>query len=88
MVEQGQYTSSGKTVGEMREESRRVLAMRLLHIFAVILSGTIIVAALLIWKGKIDFQNSLTLVLAISSTFSGLLGSAITFYFSSETSRD
>ena len=77
------YTTEGRTVGEMREESRRALSLKLLYIFAGILITTIIIVAALIWNTKINFDNGMSLILAITSTFSGLLGSAITFYFSS-----
>lgn len=79
---QNDYTAEGKTVGQIREESRRKLALMLIWIFAGILCLTIIIAAFLIWHDKLNFDNGMTLILAITSTFSGLIGSAITFYFS------
>lgn len=85
MPEQTDYTSSGPTVPQIREGSRRALALKLLYIFAGILTVTIIIASFLIWHGKLSFDNGLTLILAIASPFSGLLGSAITFYFSSKS---
>jgi hypothetical protein len=84
---EGEYTSSGPTVDQMREDSRRALALKLLYIFAGILTITIIIASTLIWHGKLSFDNGLTLILAITSTFSGLLGSAMTFYFSSKSEK-
>lgn len=82
-----EYTASGKTIGEIREQSRRVLALRLLYIFAGVLIISIFIAAILIWFGKLNFDNGLTLILASTSTFSGLLGSAITFYFASDSNN-
>lgn len=79
-----QETSEGQ-VSTMREESRRHLALKLLYLFAAILTVAIIVSAVLIWNQKLTFDNAMTLILAITSTFSGLLGSAITFYFSSNS---
>ena len=75
----------GKTIDQLREESRRELALKLLYVFASILAETILLAIFLIWNNKINFNNGLSLVLAIGSIFSGLIGSAITFYFSSKT---
>lgn len=79
----GGYTTDGKTIGQIREESRRFLALTLVYVFAGILLISIIIAGLLLWFDKINFDNGLTMILAISAPFSGLLGSAITFYFSS-----
>ncbi len=84
MAEQD-YTSSGPTVDQMREDSRIALALKLLYTFAGILTVTIIIASVLLWYEKLSFDNGITLILAIMSPFSGLLGSAITFYFSSKS---
>ncbi len=70
------------SVEEIREKSRSTLALKLLYIFSIILTFVILISLVLIWFNKLTFDNGMTLILAISSTFSGLLGSALTFYFS------
>ena len=83
----GDYTATGKTIVEIREEARIKLAKILIYAICLLISLVIIVGAILLNnlpEDKFTFENLLSLVLAVSSVFSGLLGSAITFYFSSK----
>lgn len=78
-----ELSADGQTIEERREEARRQIAMQLINYFIIVLVTTLILIFILIYATKLEFDDALTLILAISSTFSGLLGSAITFYFSS-----
>ena len=39
---------------------------------------------ILIGMGKLEIESAITLILAVSTIFSGLLGSAITYYFAAK----
>jgi len=69
-------------VGE--EQTRRELATLLLKWTGGIISLTLLGCFILIWNGKLEVEKAVTLVLAVSTIFSGLLASAITYYFSTK----
>lgn len=78
---------TGKTIEEKREEARADLAQKLLGVMAILVGGTVVVGAFLLINLPTDQFSSkdlMNLVLGVGSIFSGLLGAAITFYFSSE----
>jgi len=66
-----------------KEKTRREIAKTLLY-SAFILEGlTLAICGVLVGIGKFSPENFITAALAVSSIFSGLLGAAITFYYSS-----
>ena len=77
--------SSGRSEGEnpKKEEARRELAVNLLKYASGILTLTIFGTLFLIWSNKLEADRAITLILAVSGIFSGLLGSATAYYFSS-----
>ena len=78
--------SQGKSAGEYpkKEEARREIAVNLLKysfgVFALSLVGVLV----LVGFGKLEPDKAITFLLAVSSVFSVLLGSAITYYFTSK----
>lgn len=70
-----------------REKARKELAKLLLWITAAVIVITILTGSVLLYLLPAEtfvFRDMLTLVLAVASIFSGILGSAITFYFMSK----
>ncbi|MBI2650119.1 hypothetical protein HYX04_02270 [Candidatus Woesearchaeota archaeon] len=63
--------------------TRSELATKLLKYSSIIIGMTLIGILVLIGFKKLEADKAITLILAVSSIFSGLLGSAITYYFSS-----
>lgn len=62
--------------------SRKELAIKLLMTSSAIMGMTIFGCLILIAFSSLEPEKAVTLILAVSSIFSGLLGSAITYYFS------
>ncbi len=74
-------------IAKTREKSRIKIAMMLIWSLMIsigicLLAGTILLCILP--ADKFSFQDMLTLVSVIGSIFSGLVGCAVTFYFSSK----
>jgi hypothetical protein len=65
-----------------REKTRGTLAIGLLIAMCVMILLTLIIGAYLVWVDKLMFENMLNLVLGVGSLFSGLMGSAVAFFFS------
>ena len=63
--------------------TRSELAIKLLKYNSIIIGISLVGIFLLIAFKKLEADKAITLILAISSIFSGLLGSTITYYFSS-----
>ncbi len=63
--------------------ARSELAVRLLKYNSIIITITLVGIFILIAFKRLETDKAITLILAVSSIFSGLLGSAITYYFSS-----
>jgi len=76
------YTTLG--VQEKREIARSKLALALLHAASGTVVLGLITGSLLLYflPDKVEFRDVITLVLALGSIFSGLLGSAVAWYFS------
>ena len=66
------------------EETRGKIAFMLIKLTGGIVSLTLVGVFFLIYVGKLEVDKAITLFLAVSTIFSGLLGSAITYYFSSK----
>lgn len=74
-----------KTPEDLREEARVTLANKLLTYLAILIAFTVAVAAFLLYNlpdDRFTSKDMLNLILGVGSIFSGLLGAAITFYFS------
>lgn len=69
---------------DVREKTRRDIAIKLLYIWGILETLIIVVGGILLWEGKFSAENFLNGILVISSIFSGLLGAAITFYYSAK----
>lgn len=81
------FTIQGKTIQERREEARVRLATMLIKAMAGLILIAIIIGAGLLYLlpvEKFSAKDMLNLILAVGSVFSGLLGAAITFYFSAK----
>ena len=65
-------------------EARRELAVLLLKLTVGIVGFALLGSFILIGRGALEVGEAVTLVLAVSTIFSGLLGSAITYYFASK----
>lgn len=78
--------ASGKSDGEQpkKEEARRQIAVSLLKYSSVIFGIALVGVLVLIGIGKLDPDKAVTFLLVVASVFSGLLGSAITYYFTSK----
>jgi formate-dependent nitrite reductase membrane component NrfD len=76
-----QLDSSGKST---REEARRQIANKLITCSIILIIIAIIVGAILLGFDKITPENFINLILVVSAVFSGLLGSAVTFYYSAQ----
>ncbi len=66
------------------EQTRGELAKLLLKLVIFVISLALIGCFILIGLGKLEIGEAITLILAISTIFSGLLGVAITYYFTSK----
>ncbi len=64
--------------------TRKELANKLLICFSIMMGIAVIGSLLLLGLKVIQPDTSITFILAVASPFSGLLGSAITYYFSSK----
>lgn len=64
------------------DNARQELATNLLKYTSLTIALALTGSMFLISIDKIKLDQAVTLILAISSIFSGLLGSAITYYFS------
>jgi len=73
------YTTQSKL---REQDNRRELAIKLLIASSVIIGTAVVLCLILIAFGSLEPEKAVTLILAVSSIFSGLLGSAITYYFS------
>lgn len=81
------FTVAGSTIEARREEARAKIAVMLIRAIVGLIAVAIVVGAILLYllpSEKFVFRDMLNLILAIGSVFSGLLGAAITFYFSSK----
>ncbi|MEW6607206.1 MAG: hypothetical protein AB1414_07085 [bacterium] len=70
-----------------REESRIKVVIMLIWLSGVLITISIITGSILLYilpVDKFSFKDMLNLVLVVWSIFSGLLGCAVTFYFSSK----
>ncbi len=65
-------------------EARRELAVILLRLSTVLIDFALFGSFILIGMGKLEIESAITLILAVSTIFSGLLGSAITYYFAAK----
>lgn len=77
---------SNSGISLMREQARAKLALKLLSWTGSCILASIAIGGVLIWllPDKIDFKDLVSLVQAIGTLFSGLLGAAIAFYFSAK----
>lgn len=66
------------------DKTRSELAIKLLKYTSIIIGITLVGMFILIGFKRLETDKAITLILAVSSVFSGLLGSAITYYFSSD----
>lgn len=69
---------------KVKDATRSELAIKLLKYTSIIMGITLFGIFILIGLKRLDADKAITLILAVSSVFSGLLGSAITYYFSSD----
>ena len=70
--------------GPVSLRHRFSLAKSLLDIFFIITLVTLFMVYSLVYSGIITVENSVTILLTVSSIFSGLLGSAVNYYFSKQ----
>jgi len=66
-----------------KNRTREILSRELLRYSMLLISITIVGMILLISLKAIDADNAITIILAVANIFTGLLGSAIAYYFSS-----
>jgi len=66
------------------EWARKELAVSLLKYSSLIFTIALLGVMILIWGEKLEPDKAITFILVVSSVFSGLLGSAITYYFASK----
>ncbi|HIH25332.1 hypothetical protein J4476_03675 [Candidatus Woesearchaeota archaeon] len=74
--------SKNVTAEQTRERARVRLADNLLLYMFLLLNVTLIGVIFLLYSEKIEVDSAVNIILAISTVFSGLIGSAITYYFS------
>ncbi len=66
------------------EQTRRELSILLIKWMGGLIGITLLMSFTLMWAGKLESDKAITFILAVATIFSGLLGSAITYYFSSK----
>ena len=75
---QENYNVTGK------ERIKGKLAILLLEFMTIVIVIALVGSFILIGFNRLEVDKAVTLVLAVSTIFSGLLGSAITYYFSAK----
>ena len=66
------------------DQTRREIAVLLLKYTVWVVTFTLLGCFILIALNKLEADNAITIILAAANIFSALLGSAITYYFSSK----
>ena len=65
------------------EGTRKELSKKLLYYMSLVVGLTVIGCFFLIWQKALEPDKAVTIILAVSSVYSGLVGSAMAYYFSS-----
>ncbi|MFA4820460.1 MAG: hypothetical protein WC613_05910 [Candidatus Aenigmatarchaeota archaeon] len=69
-----------------REQARRDIARKLMFYLFLIVVISLIVGGTLVFYDKINSETFINLIVIISAIFSGLVASAVTFYYSQHSS--
>ena len=76
--------SDYSTEGSIEDKTRREIALKLIYVSFGLAGFAILTGAALVLIDKFTPENMINLVLVVSALFSGLLGSAVTFYYSAK----
>lgn len=83
-IEYPQAETGGTSPAIKKEQTRKEIAVKLLQFSSLIVALSIVGIFLLIGIGKLEPDKAVTFFLAVFGGYSGLLGSAIAYYFTSK----
>ena len=78
--------TSDTNIEKQREDTRSEIALYYVKGFLVIVAFALILGLLLVYLGKISFENLTNILVTLSGILSGTLGFVVGYYFKSSDS--